>query len=416
MELIIEKNTFNDYYLPYLDFTARNEIFFGGSSSGKSRFIAQRMVVDIIKNERNFIVVRKTRATLKKSCLQEITQVLSSWKIIKYFDINKTDLTIIYRPTQRMIALFGLDDVEKLKSIVPIIGVFTDIVAEEATEIDEQDIKQLDRRLRGKSNTKKRTTYIFNPILKTHWIYKRFFQGVFGDNDQKYQDENILILKSTYKNNKFLAQDDIDLLENETDKYWKDVYTHGKWGVLGNTVFKNYTIADIKNDPIFSTFDNIKIGLDFGFSNDPTAIVKLYYYRAKRLIYIFDEYSCLGKTNSEISDDIQYLVGQHTVVADSAEPKSIKELNGYNIRIKGAKKGKDSIKFGIQWLQQQTIIIDKSCSGTIDNFEAYCWKKDKSGSSTSEPEDKNNDFIDALRYAMEDDMTSSLLKITVGYR
>jgi len=206
------------------------------------------------------------------------------------------------------------------------------------------------------------------------------------------------------------------LLENEPDKYWRDVYTLGKWGVLGNTIFKNYTIEDIKGSDVFHTFDNIKIGLDFGFSNDPTALVKLYYYRAKRLIYIFEEYECLGKTNKEISEDIKDIVENYTVVADSAEPKSIKELNGYNIRIKGAKKGKDSIKFGIQWLQQQTIIIDKSCLGVIQNFESYCWKKDKSGNSTSEPEDKNNDFLDATRYSLEDDMTSSCMKITVGYK
>lgn len=126
----------------------------------------------------------------------------------------------------------GLDDVQKIKSITPKKGVITDIWIEEATECDENDIKELTKRLRGiTKGIKKRITLTFNPILRSHWIFKKYF-GNFGDDDKEYRDENLLIQKTTYKDNRFLEQDDIDDLEDETDEYFYQVYTLGNWGVL----------------------------------------------------------------------------------------------------------------------------------------------------------------------------------------
>ncbi|MBA7557904.1 hypothetical protein ES705_50686 [subsurface metagenome] len=121
----------------------------------------------------------------------------------------------------------GLDDAEKLKSIIPEKGVITDILIEEATETKRDDVKQLYKRLRGKSKVLKRLTMAFNPIIRTHWIFKEYFKN-WVEGETEYHDDKLSILKTTYKDNRFLEQDDIDELENEQDPYYREVYTLGR--------------------------------------------------------------------------------------------------------------------------------------------------------------------------------------------
>ena len=183
---------------------------------------------------------------------------------------------------------------------------------------------------------------------------------------------------------------------------------HGlhNWGVLGNLIFKNWKVQDVRNSPIFKTFDIFKHGLDFGYSNDPTAYCKMYYQKAKRRLFIIDEHRDIEVTNDQIADDIRPYVDSDNVICDSAEPKSIKELNNYGISALPARKGKDSVIHGIQWLKQQEIIIDRSCQHTKNEFEQYHWKEDKDGNVLNVPVDKFNHHIDAIRYACEDEMLS----------
>ena len=400
----ISKSVFNDLYYPYLDDPTRIQILFGGASSGKSVFLAQRRVRALLKGGRNYLCVRNVGRTLKTSIFNETTKVINSWGLSELFKINKTDLTITCVNKYQMI-FKGADDIEKIKSITPEKGVLTDIDIEEATECIRDTVKQLMKRLRGKvAGVKKRITFSFNPILQSHWIYKDFFAGKFADNDTLYHDDNLLILHSTYLDNRFLEEDDKKALEDETDEYFYQVYTLGRWGVLGDVIFSNFEVRDILHDPIFKTFDKFKNGLDFGFTNDPTAFTRSYYQKAAQTIWIFKEWGGLGYTNDQIADELKPIVDQETVVCDSAEPKSIKELENHGLCAMGAVKGKDSIRHGINWLKQQTIIIDPSCVGTIGNFQQYCWKKNKYGETLNEPVDKFNDYIDNIRYAYEDEM------------
>lgn len=399
----IPKRAFNDVYAPYIGCMARVQIFFGGSSSGKSVFVAQRAVIDIINGGRNYLCVRNVGRTLKGSSFNEIRKVVSEWGLDHLFKVNKSELTITCNNGYQIV-FKGLDDVAKIKSITPEKGVFTDIWVEEGTECSKQDIKQLAKRLRGKAKVKKRITFSFNPIFKSHWLFKEYFSGKLADDETTYNSPSLSILKTTYLDNRFLELDDVEELEDEQDEYFYNVYTLGNWGTLGDVIFTNVTIRDITNDPISKTFDIFKNGLDFGFSNDPTALTRSYYHRATKTIYIIKDWRAKGITNDEIARQIKPIIRSELIVCDSAEPKSIQELRNCDINADGAVKGKDSIMHGIQWLKQQRIIIDKRCQDTINNFQLYHWKKDREGNPINVPVDRFNDFIDSLRYAFEDEM------------
>lgn len=400
----ITRKMFNESYLPYLTDETRTQIFFGGSSSGKSVFLAQRCIIDIANGGRNYLIVRKTARTLHKSVFNELCKVIQRFKMADVFPtINKTDMSITC-VNGYQILFAGLDDTEKIKSITPQKGVITDIWVEEATETDEDDISQLNKRLRGltgeKEQHQKRMILSFNPILQAHWIYNKYFGG-WQDNTKLYRGENILILKTTYKDNQFLAPDDIAALENETDKYYYDVYTLGNWGVLGDVIYKNWHVQDLSD--MRDQFTNRKHGLDFGFSKDPAAMPCTHYDRKRKTIYIYDELYMTELTNDLLADEIKAKIRNDYVTCDSAEPKSIKELQQHGVSALAARKGKDSVNHGIQWLQQQTIVVDVHCQNTKNELQAYQWKQDKNGVTLRVPVDVNNHLMDALRYAYEDE-------------
>lgn len=396
----IDYNEFiNDKFRPYINACNWMQIFFGGSSSGKSVFLSQRTVIDVLKHNRNYLIIRNISNTIRDSVFNEIKKVISAWNVGHLFKIRSTDMLITCN-NGCQIMFKGLDDVEKLKSITPSNGVITDVWIEEATETKDTDVKQLLRRLRGgDEDTPKRITLSFNPIMKTHWIYKEHFNDY---TDEVLDTDMLLIVHSTYKDNRFLTDQDIALLENETDEYFYNVYTLGQWGVIGDVIFKNWTVEDVKGAEKYKRFDMFRHGLDFGYSNDPTAYNKMYYHKATKTLYITDEINIKGVTNDVIADVIKPHLNGGVVTCDSAEPKSIEELRRYNINAQGARKGRDSVNFGIQFLKQQRIVIDKTCQETKNEFEQYQWQKNKNGEVLNVPIDKNNHHIDCIRYAMED--------------
>jgi phage terminase large subunit len=413
----IPKSAYNQVYLPHLDNQARVQIFFGGSSSGKSVFvIGQRVVYRLLKGGHNFLICRQTKNSLRASVITEVTKVIEAWGLSALFTINKTDGTITCKNGYQ--AFFaGLDDVEKLKSITFRKGVLTDVIVEEATETERTTIKQLMKRQRGKvaDGVKKSLTLLFNPILQSHWIYQDYFSGLAWADDQKeYISERLTILKTTYRDNAHLDPDDVYDLEHEDDKYYYNVYTLGNWGILGNVIFENWEVADLSN-PASEHYlpdeqrTNHRNGLDFGFSSDPAALWVSHYDRMRKTIYIYDELYERGLTNNLLADEIKKRVQNHPVRCDSAEPKSIQELSNAGVSAYPAKKGKDSVNFGIQWMQQQRIVIDTHCINTRNEISTYHWKEDKDGNTMRVPVDKNNHLIDAGRYALEDDMETTWL-------
>lgn len=394
-----EDGVINKVYEPYIDCDISTQIFYGGSSSGKSYFLAQRCVIDVLNGDHNYLVTRKVARTLRGSSFNEIKKSISFFNADKLFSINQADM-VITCANGYQILFAGLDDVEKIKSITPAKGVITDIWCEETTEDEYDDIKQLEKRLRGRSTVKKRMIFSFNPIFQTHWIYNMYFAGKWDESKTLYKDKDLLILKTTYRDNEFLTDDDIYKLENETDKYYKSVYSDGNWGVIGKVIFRNWRTENL-SDKKFPHYNN---GLDFGFANDPTALVRLHYDRKRSTLYILDAQYLYGYTNDLIAAEIKSMCGDETIICDCSEPKSIQELRQLGAYAIPTEKGKDSVNFGIQWLQKLNIIIDCSLVDAINEFTTYKWIEDKDGNVLPKPIDKNNHIIDAIRYALSIEM------------
>jgi phage terminase large subunit len=409
----IHTEIFNDAYIPFLTDMTPMQILFGGSSSGKSVFaVGQRPIYDVMNGGRNYLVCRQVARTIRNSVFNEIIKVINSWGVGNLFNINKTDM-VITCSNGYQILFVGLDDVEKLKSITPAKGVITDVVVEEATETELGSLKQLEKRLRGGSESyPKRLTLLFNPILQSHYIYSEYFATIaWADQQKEYHSDEISILKTTYLDNKrFLTSQDVKRLENEKDTYYYDVYTLGNWGILGDVIFKNWKVLDLSE--MMNQFTNHRAGLDFGFSSDPAAMPVMHYDKKKSDLYIYDEIYERGLTNQDLALEIIKHIGNKPVTCDSAEPKSIQELKEKGVKALAAIKGKDSVNFGIQWLQGlNSIIIDSKCVNSKNEFSTYHWKKDKDGNTLRIPVDKNNHIIDGARYAMEDDMIESKTSI-----
>lgn len=399
---MIDEGVYNPVYIPHLDNMARTQIFYGGSSSGKSVFLAQRCIEDLLRSGRNYLICRQVARTMRTSVFAQVCRVINEWGVGGLFSINKSDYTITC--TNGYQAVFvGLDDPEKIKSIVPAIGAWTDIWVEEATETERAAVKQLYKRQRGGSSaTPKRMTLSFNPILQNHWIFQEYFNPLgWRDEQTEYTSAELSILKTWYVHNRFLTAEDIRDLENEQDAYYRNVYTLGNWGVLGNVIFTNWRVEDLSG--MRDQFTNRRQGLDFGFSSDPAAMAVTHYDRMRKTIYIFDELYETGLTNDLLAAEVRNRVGYDHVVCDSAEPKSIAELRKHGVNAGAAKKGKDSVLFGIQWLQQQQIVVDARCINTQNEFRQYKWREDRNGNAIREPVDKNNHIIDALRYGYEDE-------------
>lgn len=270
----ISKKVFNDVYLPYLDNTDRYLLFYGGGSSGKSYYIGQRYIYKLMKPTRcNLLVVRQTGDTNRKSTFPLLKQVISNWNLGEYFKINESDMRIKCLLTNNEVAFAGLDDVEKIKSITFANGELTDIWVEEATECQEASINQLKVRLRG-GKSKKQMILSFNPINIQHWIKKHFIDSGLAT-----------VCFSTYKDNKFLTDDDRKALEDlkYTDEYTYEVYALGHWGIIGKTVFDARAITkrlDVIPKPLkvgyfLYDYDGLTIK-NIRWLNDPDGYIRIY--------------------------------------------------------------------------------------------------------------------------------------------
>ena len=313
------------------------------------------------------------------------------------YHVNNQEMIITNLHNGKQILFTGLYDTERLKSISPRNGVLEHVFIEEATETTYHGFKQLQKRLRGISDTAKFITLAFNPVLKTSWIYKEFFQDCWDESKNLYQSDTKLILKTTYRDNKFLTKDDIALLESEKDPYYVDVYLNGNWGVLGKVIYCNWETQDLSK--LIPTFDNIYCGVDFGW-NDPNAFIKLHIDNDRKIIYVFDEIYRRGITIPEFTEDIRKrITPSQLIFADCAEPRSIHEMNQLGLRVTPVKKGGDSILHGIKFLQRYKFIIDLNCQNFINEISQYHWLEDKDGNALEKPVDLNNHLLDATRYA-----------------
>lgn len=345
----------------------------------------------------SYLIVRKTGKSIRNSVFRLLVEMISEMSLNGLFKINKTEMTITSLTGSTLITS-GLDDVEKLKSIANINRIWI----EEASEISEQDFNQLDLRLRGQSAVGYQMTLTFNPISELHWLKKSFF-------DVGRQDS--FILKTTYLDNRFLDDKYIETLhelKRQDEQYYR-IYALGEWGSIGNMIYSNWHKADLSE--VKQTFDNIHNGLDWGFADDPTAYIRTHLDNKHKKVYVIDEFAKSGLHINQIADQLHWRMPDEIVTCDSSEPRSIADLRRHNIKAYGAKKGAGSIEHGIRWLQGYEIIVDERCIETIKELSSYKWKEDKNGNPMPKPEDKNNHLLDALRYALESEMTQSQIKV-----
>lgn len=278
---------------------------------------------------------------------------------------------------------------------------------EEAYEINhEDDFNILDESIRGECPEPlfKQWTITFNPWNEHHWLKARFFDK---------PDDQTLALTTNYLCNEWLDQADIKVFEDMKKRNPRrySVAGLGNWGVVEGLVYENWTEQNFNvHSPEFIKANpdaESCFGLDFGYTNDPTALFCGLIDTKNKRLFVFDEMYQKGLSNKRIAENIVNMgYSKEHITADSAEPKSIDELKSLGLRTKGAAKGKDSILNGIQWIQDLEIVIHPRCVNFITEISNYTWDHDKFGNKLNKPIDDFNHLMDAMRYALEKYITN----------
>lgn len=372
----------------------------GSRASKKSKTTALWYTANMMKHsEANLLVVRKTFRTLKDSCFTELKWAIHRLGVDAFWEVKESPLEMTYKPTGQKIYFRGLDDPLKVTSITVETGGLCWMWIEEAYEISsEDDFNMLDESIRGTvpSGLFKQITLTLNPWNEHHWIKKRFFDA---------PDDETLAMTTNYKCNEWLDDADkkvFDTMRKQNPRRYK-VAGLGDWGIVDGLVYEKwneqiFTLEDIRTKyKIDSAF-----GLDFGYTNDPSALFCGFISKEDKKIFVWDEMYKKGLSNSAINQEIHVKgYDKERITADSAEPKSIDELRKLGLRIRGAKKGKDSINNGIQFIQDYEIIIHPRCVNFLTEIGNYTWDKDKFGKKINRPIDDFNHLMDAMRYALE---------------
>lgn len=389
-------------YATFWNSKHRYRIVKGSRGSKKSKTMGLNLITKIMEYpEANALVVRKTYRSIKDSCFTELKWAIRRLGVEQWWDIKESPLEMTYKPTGQKIYFRGLDDPLKVTSITVEVGVLCWLWVEEAYEIvDESDFDTLDESIRGEmpEGLYKQTTLTLNPWNERHWVKSRFFDR---------QDDDVLAMTTNYLCNEWLDDTDLRMFERMKERNPRryQVAGLGEWGVTDGLVYENwheksFTLDEIRQD------GNVKLitacGLDYGYTNDPSAFVVPMLDLANRRIYIFDEFYEKGMSNKAIAEKIVAMgYSKENITADSSEPKSNAELRSLGLRVSGAKKGKDSVLNGVQWIQDFEIIIHPRCENFIYEISNYTWMKDKFGKKINTPVDDFNHLMDALRYGIE---------------
>lgn len=376
----------------------------GSAGSGKSVDTAQNYILRLMRdNGRNLVAMRKSDITNRDSTFAELTGAIYRMfgdAAERYWKITQSPLSITCRHNGNKIIFRGMNDDkqrEKLKSITFQRGKLTDVWLEEATEFTQADVEIIDDRLRGELPDGQfyQIRMTFNPVNKSHWIKKVFFD---------IPDPNVLTHHSTYLGNRFIDDAYRARMERrkivDPDGYM--IYGLGEWGEIGGLILHNWEVREISQN--LNEYDDIALGMDFGF-NHATAILLLGVRDDN--IYVLDEVYEFEKDTNEI---IQLAIGKalpmnRIMWCDSAEPDRIMMLNKAGFRrAVGVNKGGSagSVKAQIDWLKQRSIFVHPHCVNTIKEMQQWKWKKDeRTGEYLDEPVPIMDDAMAALRYGVE---------------
>ena len=379
----------------------RYRVVKGSRASKKSKTTALWIIASMMRYpEANTLVVRKVFRTLKDSCYTDLKWAVNRMKVAAWWDFKESPLEATYRPTGQKIYFRGLDDPLKIASIAVETGALCWMWVEEAYEVfKEEDFDTLDESIRGETpeGLFKQITLTFNPWNERHWLKRRFFD---------VQNDDVLALTTDYRCNEWLDASDLAMFEamKERNPRRYKVAGLGDWGIVEGVVYENWTEEDFSLTEIRERHKDLQTvcGLDFGYTNDPSAFVIAFLSLEDKVLYIWDEIYRTGLTNPEIYRDIAAAgYGKENITADSAEPKSIAELRNFGLRVRPAVKGPDSIRHGIQFLQGFRMVVHPRCNNFETEISNYTWDTDKAGNRLNVPIDEFNHLLDALRYATE---------------
>lgn len=400
-------------YGAFWRFKGRYRVVKGSRASKKSKTMALNAIYGIMKYPgANLLVVRKTYRTIKDSCYTELRWAMKRLGVERWWSCKESPLEMTYLPTGQKIYFRGLDDPLKTTSITVDTGALCWLWIEEAYEImKESDFDMLNESIRGEvpPGLFKQTTLTFNPWNERHWIKARFFDA---------PNPDVLAMTTNYLCNEWLDDADRKMFEDMRHRNPRryQVAGLGNWGIVDGLVYENwreerfdpisrkdYNTAEKKPErPVFLDDIQTVAGLDFGYTNDPTAFFIGFLDEAGKKLYVWDEMYEKGLSNRKIAEKITAMgYGKERITADSAEPKSIDELRGLGLRVTGAKKGKDSVTNGVQWIQDLEIIVHPRCVNFLTEISNYTWAADRFGKKLNAPIDDFNHLMDAMRYALE---------------
>ena len=399
------KKLVGKHYTRFWNFKGRYRVVKGSRASKKSKTTALNFISRLMEYpQANLLVIRKVEKTLRDSCCADLIWAIHKLGVEDLWDFPTkptSKLEITYKPTGQKILFRGLDDPLKVTSVSVEKGVLCWMWIEEAYEImKESDFDMLDESIRGEvpEGLFKQVTLTFNPWNEKHWLKKRFFD---------VKDDDILALTTNYLMNEFLDDADRKVFEtmklNNPRRY--AVAGLGGWGIVEGLIYENWKEESFNTDDILK-IPGIKsaFGLDFGYTNDPSALWCGLVDLNNKKIYVFDEMYKKGMSNEAIHTEVTNMgYGKEKITGDSSEPKSIDRLRELGLsRIKGARKGKDSINNGIDFIQDFEIIIHPRCVNFLTEISNYTWDKDKFDKVLNKPIDDFNHLMDAMRYALED--------------
>lgn len=400
INLKLSKELFVPKYLPLMyDYTNRWEVYNGSAGSAKSYSITQKLIIRACSEKIRILVTRRTGATLRNTCFSLFKDILSKWKIAPYLNIRESDFNIRF-PNGSEIIFLGLDEETKLLSLNNIGTIWI----EEAFEVPKSIVEQLNLRLRGK-NENQQIIMSFNPISKNHWLYD--FCEINPPSSFKY-------IHSTYKDNPFLNDEYIKELE---ELYTRNpakarIFCEGQWGVDSEgLVIQNWKQEEFDPMELASKGLEHRVGMDLGWI-DKTAIINSLYDKENKTIYVYDEFYKSGCQLSELVSAIDKMgLRKSKIYVDAAEPRSIQYFKNEGIRAEACAKGKDSVKAGLMFLQDNLIVVHPKCINFITELENFSYIKSKTtGEWTEDTTHEWSHAIDACRYGYSDIYTNKKLK------
>ena len=406
INLKLSKKLFAPKFYNYLfDYSKRWNFYMGSAGSGKSFFITQKLILRAINEPIRILVCRRYATTIRQTCFSLFVSVLKQWKLLDYVNINQSDFRITFKQNGSEIIFTGLDEETKLLSLNDIGSIFI----EEAYEVPQEIVEQLNLRMRGKIENQQ-IYMAWNPISQDSWLY---------DFSVVNPPKNSIFIHSTYKDNPFLTIAYIEPLEElqvRNPQKWR-VYGLGEWGInTDGLVFTNWRKVDhIDAQALAKEGLELRVGMDLGFI-DPSTLLGSMWDKANNKIYVFDCFYKSGQQLDEVAAAAkkkEWLNNHVKIFMDSADARAIDYFRRQGFNAVPCLKGPGSVEARIMFLQNHEIIVaEDNCSALIKELSNFSYVKDKhTGKYTEKTTHEYSHAIDGLGYAYSDIYTRGTIKV-----